>query len=182
LPSGSDNWIRGSAGCTPGVLLPVLPTGPWMALNISPYKGLRTALEIPEADIIAERSGPLGLLDVVASPRIPFRHAPGLSLNAAAEPPEQLGLFTDAEAMSPITAFDGGTAPLAYLDFTTAALPYHLKAGPEVLVLGAGGGAPILLALYHQAVRVDAVGLNTPAGLSFQITSTFPHGSGNPTR
>jgi hypothetical protein len=143
-----------------GVLLPVLPTGPWMALNISPYKGLRAALEIPEADIVAERSGPLGLLDVVASPRIPFRHAPGLSLNATAEPPEQLGLFTDAEAMSPITAFDGGMAPLAYLDFTTAALPYHLKASPEVLVLGAGGGAPILLALYHQAVRVDAVELN----------------------
>ena len=69
-------------------------------------------------------------------------------------------MFTDAEAMSPITAFDGDTAPLAYLDFTTAALPYHLLASPEVLVLGAGGGAPILLALYHQAARVDAVELN----------------------
>ncbi|HYG87831.1 MAG TPA: hypothetical protein VD978_16350 [Azospirillum sp.] len=143
-----------------GVLLPVLPTGPWLALNISPYKGLSAALEIPEANIVAERSGPLGLLDVVASPRIPFRHAPGLSLNTTAAPPEQLGLFTDAEAMSPITAFDGDTAPLAYLDFTTAALPYHLKPNPEVLVLGAGGGAPILLALHHQAARVDAVELN----------------------
>jgi hypothetical protein len=147
-----------------------------MALNISPYKGLRTALEIPEAGIVAERSGPLGLLDVVASPRIPFRHAPGLSLNATAEPPEQLGLFTDAEAMSPITTFDGDTTPLAYLDFTTAALPYHLKTSPEVLVLGAGGGAPVLLALYHQAVRVDAVELN-PQVVEL-VDEVFGHFSG----
>jgi hypothetical protein len=159
-----------------GVLLPVLPTGPWMALNISPYKGLRTALEIPEAGIVAERSGPLGLLDVVASPRIPFRHAPGLSLNATAEPPEQLGLFTDAEAISPITAFSGDTMPLAYLDLTTAALPYHLKSSPEVLVLGAGGGAPILRALYHQAARVDAVELN-PQVIEL-VDTVFGHVSG----
>ena len=38
---------------------------------------------------------------------------------------QQLGLFTDAEAMTPITRFEGDTAPLAYLDYTTAstALP-----------------------------------------------------------
>ena len=100
-----------------GAALPVLPTGgPWLTLRVSPYKGLSAALEVPGARVVAERSGPLGLLHVVESPAVPFRHAPGLSLGAPAEPPEQLGLFTDADAMSPIARFDGDAAPLDYLD------------------------------------------------------------------
>ncbi|MGH6918951.1 MAG: spermidine synthase, partial [Geminicoccaceae bacterium] len=69
-------------------------------------------------------------------------------------------MFTDGEGLSPITAFDGDLAPLAYLDFTTGALPFHLLERPAVLVLGAGGGADVLLALYHGARRIDAVELN----------------------
>ena len=94
----------------------------------------------------------------------------------ASEPPPQLGLFTDAEAMTPITRFDGDTAPLAYLDYTTAALPYHLLSSPEALILGAGGGSPILLALYHDASRVDAVELN-PQVIAL-VDSTFGGFSG----
>lgn len=157
----SSGWRAGAAAlAATAVALPFLWAGPWLELRISPYKGLSGALEAPDATVVAQRSGPLGLLHVVASPTIPFRHAPGLSLNATGEPPPQLGLFTDAESMSPITAFDGDRSELAYLDFTTAALPYHLLARPETLILGAGGGAPILLALYHGAARVDAVELN----------------------
>src|SRR5262249_59380515 len=74
---------------------------------ISEYKGLAMALRVPGARIIEERSSPLGLISVVESPTIPFRHAPGLSLNNTIEPPPQLGMFTDAEAISPITRFEG---------------------------------------------------------------------------
>ena len=63
---------------------------------------------------------------------------------------------TDGDALSPITAFDGDLAPLAYLDFTTGALPYHLLDEPHVLILGAGGGADVLLALSHGARPIDA--------------------------
>jgi spermidine synthase len=132
----------------------------WTALQLSPYKGLSQALLAPGAEIDVERSSPLGLLSAVRSPEIPFRHAPGLSLNNLIEPAEQIGVFTDGEGLSPITAFEGDLEPLAYLDFTTAALPYHLLDRPQVLVLGAGGGADVLLALYHNAQRIDAVELN----------------------
>jgi spermidine synthase len=132
----------------------------WTALQLSPYKGLSQALRVPGAEVDAERSSPLGLLSAVRSPEIPFRHAPGLSLNNLIEPAEQIGVFTDGDGLSPITAFDGDLQPLAYLDFTTAALPYHLLDRPQVLVLGAGGGADVLLALYHDAQRIDAVELN----------------------
>src|SRR5918995_176290 len=128
----------------------------WTVLQLSPYKGLSQALRVPGANIEVERSSPLGLLSAVRSPEIPFRHAPGLSLNNLIEPAAQIGVFTDGDGLSPITAFGGDLEPLAYLDFTTAALPYHLLERPEVLVLGAGGGAHALPALYHDAHRVDA--------------------------
>ncbi|MGH6898260.1 MAG: spermidine synthase [Geminicoccaceae bacterium] len=148
-------YIAGAAA-----MLFALPSA-WTALQLSPYKGLSQALRVPGAVVEAERSSPLGLLSAVRSPKIPFRHAPGLSLNNLLEPAAQIGVFTDGEGLSPITAFDGDLEPLAYLDFTTAALPYHLLDRPAVLVLGAGGGADVLLALHHDARRIDAVELNS---------------------
>jgi len=129
----------------------------WTELQISQYKGLSKALDVPDAEIVERRTSPLGLLSVVESPTIPFRHAPGLSLNATTEPPPQLGVFTDGDSLSVITKFDGDLAPLAYLDQTTSALPYHLLDRPKTLILGAGGGADVLQALYLDARRVDAV-------------------------
>jgi spermidine synthase len=132
----------------------------WTALQLSPYKGLSQALRVPGAVVEVERSSPLGLLSGLQSPAIPFRHAPGLSLNNLIEPAAQIGVFTDGDSLSPITAFTGALEPLGYLDFTTAALPYHLLERPRVLVLGAGAGAQVLLALYHGAQPIDAVELN----------------------
>jgi spermidine synthase len=131
-----------------------------IGLHVSEFKGLSQALQVVDAHILAERSSPLGLLTVVESPRVPFRYAPGLSLNSKSLPPDQLGVFTDAEGLSVITAFDGDPAALHYLGDVTAALPYQLLDRPQVLVLGAGAGADVLLALHNGARRVDAVELN----------------------
>ena len=49
---------------------------------------------------------------------------------------------------------------MSYLDYTTSALPYHLLEDPETLILGAGGGEQILLALYHEVPETDAVEFN----------------------
>lgn len=139
--------------------LAVMPPS-WTELRLSEYKGLSRALLAPSTEVLDEDSSPLGLLTVVRSPTVPFRHAPGLSLNNAIEPPPQLGIFTDGDGLNVITAFDGRTEPLRYLDDTPAALPYHLLERPAVLILGAGGGAEVLLALYHRAARIDAVELD----------------------
>ncbi|MDQ4059586.1 MAG: SAM-dependent methyltransferase [Pseudomonadota bacterium] len=132
----------------------------WLELRPSPYKGLSVALTAPGARVLAERSSPLGVLTVVESPVIPFRHAPGLSLGATAEPPPQLGVFTDADALTVINRFSGDPSALGYLDQQTAALPYHLLQRPRTLILGAGGGSDVLRALHHGAAHVDAVELD----------------------
>ncbi|MFQ6017177.1 MAG: hypothetical protein ACE5KF_03190 [Kiloniellaceae bacterium] len=140
-----------------GLALAALLPGSWIAPRLSEYKGLSLALRVPGAEVVAESSSPLGLVTVVRSPTVPFRHAPGLSLKSTSEPPEQLGLFIDGDGMTAITRHDGNLSKLAYLDFTTQAVPYHLLEGPEVLILGAGGGAGVLRARYHGARRVAAV-------------------------
>jgi hypothetical protein len=129
-------------------------------LRISEYKGLSQALQVIDSRVLAVSSSPLGLLTVVESPTVPFRHAPGLSFNTRHVPPEQLAIFSDADSMSVINRFDGHLEALAYLGDITAALPYALLDKPKVLVLGAGAGSDLLLALYHGAIRVDAVELN----------------------
>jgi len=125
-------------------------------LNISQYKGLSVTLNFPDAKILDKKFSPLGLLHVVSSKSI--RHAP-LSLTYEGTLPQQLALFTDADSMSAITKAED-ISQMNYLDYTTSALPYHLKKQPKVLILGAGGGADVLAALYHNSHSVDAVELN----------------------
>ena len=141
------------------VLLPFVPSG-WMRLHPSEFKELSQALQVTGARVVAERSSPLGLVTVVESPVVPFRQAPGLSLNAPDEPPPQLGMFVDGDGPSALTRYDGRRRPLAYLDYLTSAVPYHLIPRPRTLVLGAGAGANVLAAIYHDARAIDAVELN----------------------
>ena len=140
--------------------LPFLMPPSWVAPAMSPYKELSQTLRIPQARVVEERFSPLGLVSVVESPSTPLRHAPGLSLNATAELPPQLGVFIDGDGMSALTRFDGRRESLAHLGQTTSALPYHLLRRPRVLVLGAGAGADVLQAHYHGARQIDAVELN----------------------
>ncbi|MBI3670823.1 MAG: SAM-dependent methyltransferase [Acidobacteria bacterium] len=156
-------WLVAAAvGAMAGLTL--LWTAHPPAVRLSQYKGLSYALNLPEARVVAQRSSPLGRVDVVASPAI--RHAPGLSLLAPPEavPPSQLGLYVDAETSGAVTRYDGDTTKLAFLDWMTTAAPYFARDdAPQALrvcVLGAGGGAGVLLALRHGAQQVDAVELD----------------------
>ena len=132
----------------------------WVALDVSEFKGLTRALAIRDATLARQYSGPLALLSVVESPTVPLRYAPGLSLRSPALPPPQLGVFADGEFAAAIDTWDGRLESLAYLDQSTDALAYHLTRRAEVLVLGAGGGRPVLQAVGHGAARIDAVELN----------------------
>ena len=136
-------------------LLPGNVTTPAM----TPYKGLPQTLLIPGTSVVHESSSPMGLISVVASPEVPFRYAPGMSLNSAAEVPEQLGVFTDGDGFSALTRYAGGLDGLAYLDALTSSLPYRLLSEPRVLIIGAEGD-PILQSVSGGARAVDVVEIN----------------------
>ena len=149
----------------------------WLEMRTSEYKGLNQAIQVVGSNVLTVSSSPLGLLTVVESPRVPFRYAPGLSVNTDFEPPEQLAVFTDGDSMSAITRFDGNLDALGYMGDVTAALPYALLHEPHVLILGAGGGSDVLLALYNGAGNIDAVELNPQ--MTKLVTDTFADFAGH---
>ncbi len=134
--------------------------GPFIELKISPYKALTQTMRIDGTEIIDEKSSPLGYLSFVNSDKVPFRHAPGLSVNAKYEPLRQIGIFTDGDNMSVITQYPDSLDKLQYLDQMTSAAPYHLRQLNQILIIGAGGGADILQAKYHHISKISAVEIN----------------------
>lgn len=128
-------------------------------------KALPMTLTFPDARVEAERDGPQGLIHVVGSSLI--RDVPGLSLNYGLKGkgqegilPEQKAIFSDGDALSTITRFPGDLKGLEHLDYTTMALPYHVRPLKEILVIGAGGGPDVLLALKQRASRIVALESN----------------------
>lgn len=164
LPAMGESTQRlrlGTAGLvTLAAIAWILIPDAWLALRISEYKGLSAALRVKDAKLIREYSGPLGLVSALESPAVPFRHLPGLSLQAPSLPPRQIGVFIDGGSLAAINAYDGRRESLSYLNYTTDALAYALVNRPAVLVLGAGGGRSVLQGIYHQASHIDAVELN----------------------
>ena len=148
-------WLLLSLSLSP-LLLPSVIT----QLELSPYKGLSQILRIAGSEVVDEYSSPLGLLSIVENPLVPLRHAPGLSLNATQEPPPQIGVFTDGDAMTVINQNEGDIERFRYLDQITSALAYHLNKPDKVLVLGAGAGSEVIQARYHGATQIDAVEIN----------------------
>ena len=138
---------------------PMSGTAFWHDLRISQFKPLPQALRVNGATLGETRSGPLGVVSAVENEKVPLRWAPGLSLLARAPVPEQVALFVDGDGPIAIPRSRPTAAPPAYLGDLPSALPYHLLQGPRVLVLGAGGGAPVLQALGGEARGVDAVEL-----------------------
>ncbi|HVT44607.1 MAG TPA: SAM-dependent methyltransferase [Thermoanaerobaculia bacterium] len=131
-------------------------------LRVSQFKELSQTLRIPGARVLEERVSPLALLSIVESEEVPFRFAPGLSLGFAGEIPKQIGVFSDASGMTPITRYDGTPESVSHLGEMTAAAAYRLRPSPpgRVAVLGAGGGSEVLSALIHGARAITAVELN----------------------
>jgi len=144
------------------VLLPPVP-------QIHHTKALPMTMTFPDAKVEAEREGPLGLIHVVGSSLI--REVPGLSLNYGLHGkgqegilPSQKTIFSDGDALSTITRFNGDLTEMEHLDFTTMALPYHVRPLKKVLVIGAGGGTDVLLALKEKASSVAALESNAQVG------------------
>jgi spermidine synthase len=128
-------------------------------------KGLPMTLSLPDATVEAKRVGPQGMIHVVESTAI--REVPGLSIaftldeeSKEASIPAQKMIFLDGESLGPLTRFEGKRHELRHLDYTTMALPYHLRNLQKILVLGSGGGTDVLLALERGATEILALEAN----------------------
>ncbi len=156
--AGLVPWRRASpaltsAGAAVAILL-LCWLAPWEP-TLSQYKMLSYFKDLEGTKIIHQTEGPLGRVDVVEGPAV--RHAPGLKLGCSAPP--HVVLVTDGDQLSSV--FDcPKREDWAFMDQTTRTAPYHLFSRPRSLIIGAGGGADIGLALYHRSSETVALEMN----------------------
>ena len=128
-------------------------------IRISEYKGLSYALQLPEATVLDEVYSPASVLTAVAADQL--RDTPGqignYPMSEFGELPNQVGLFFDAGAMSPVLHDEGYPRRFTYLDYVTSAAAYRVVDAPRTVVLAAGGGTYVWSALWHGAPHVTAV-------------------------
>lgn len=120
-------------------------------INIIPYKGLKLALNLPDAKIIERELSPFGTLEVVKSSKI--RSAAGLSLSFEDTLPGQHGLYLDGDSLSTIDRIKSRES-LLYLRYQTQSAVYSLYTRPDVFIIGLGGGISAERALVNSAANI----------------------------
>jgi spermidine synthase len=123
-------------------------------INISPYKDLNSQLRYENSSILFTQWNSFSRVDVIRSRGI--KYAPGLSAKFEGEIPKQLGLTIDGGGLNAITSYNN----TKFIDFLPMTLPYKLKKRNKVLILNAGGGLGILMALKNEANSIEAVEMN----------------------
>jgi hypothetical protein len=130
----------------------------FLPLEIEPghFKPVTQALRIPGAIVSEVRSTPLGYVQLLESPDVPLRHAPGLSLNWFEELPDQKGIFVDGHG--PLIA-NRTDRPLDHIDATTehAALAILERSPGNALLLGLSSLPRLVRLVQTDAVRVHVV-------------------------
>ncbi|NNK57152.1 MAG: hypothetical protein HKP44_07565 [Desulfofustis sp.] len=155
--------VRGAAriagGLGAGLLLAVMFWHLPHSTQIADDKDLPQLMAMPGSEIVASRSGPHGLVQIVKAPA--FHGAPGLSLNNTKPMPDRLLVILDGHLAGTLYQ-NSGAKEFAFLDNTTMALAYHLLESPFRVLIGPEAGADQLgLALYHGAEQVTALANNS---------------------
>lgn len=122
-------------------------------LELSEFKDLKRALDLPGSTIVSTRNSPLGVLQIVEGPAL--RYAPGVSLTYGGDAPICPIVFKNGDWFGPIQSWNPALRD-SILDYTTGAAAYALKVPERVLVLDAGTGAGVVQGLLH-ARTVTAV-------------------------
>lgn len=126
-------------------------------LKPSEYKDISKTLLLPDATIEYEKSSPYGLVQVVSSPVL--RYAPGVSLSYRKPFPVRKAVFNNGN-------WNGYLVPASdkqktsILNYTPQSLPYHIEKIDNVLILDAGTGENVLLALSHEVSDIIATEAN----------------------
>ena len=125
-------------------------------LKLSEYKSLSKTLNLPDSKIIFKESSPYGLIDIVSTPYL--RYAPGLSIRYQGIVSVENAAFNNGEWVGPLISNKNDS--LRYLLFTTENVAYTTGERKSVLILGAGTGKQVRLALLNDAETITSVEQN----------------------
>lgn len=125
----------------------------FVAVRLSPYKSLPSALRYPGSEWVWSRWNASSRVDLIRSPGI--RSFPGLSYAYLGPLPLQAGLTFDGDDLSPITS--ASSAEGGFAGYMPGALAYRLRPGARALILEARGGLDAVVARASGASDVTAV-------------------------
>jgi spermidine synthase len=125
-------------------------------LNLSEYKSLSKALNLPGTKVIISESSPYGLLKIISSNHL--RYAPGLSITYPNRVLVENAVFNNGNWLGPLTRSLSDSAN--YLEYSTEFLPYRIRERKNVLVLGAGTGRQLQQAISDDVESITAVEQN----------------------
>lgn len=152
---------RGVAGLVALAALAAIP-GADRVLSLEPVdsKALVTMLDkarFPDARVVATRWNAISRIDLVEdSGTVPWTRNP----NSPHPEPEQALIVIDADATTPLLAWDGDPASQPFLDYTISSVVPQALAPRRALVIGPGGGIDVLTLVRHGVEQVDAVEVN----------------------
>jgi len=122
-------------------------------INISEYKELKQALNVPNSQHIETFYNSFSQVDIFKSSFA--RYAPGLSPVFKGTLPDQIGITTDASNINSITKYDN----LNFIDKLPSSIPYFLIKNPKTLIINSGAGLDVLTAIKNNAT-VTAIETN----------------------
>ena len=125
-------------------------------LKISEYKSLSKTLNLPDSKIILKESSPYGLIDIVSTQYL--RYAPGLSIRYPGIVSVENAAFNNGDWIGPLISTKDDS--LDYLRFTTENVAYVADERKNILILGAGTGRLVKMALLNNAETVTSVEAN----------------------
>ncbi len=147
-------------------------------LKLSEYKSISKALDLPDAQIVKERTSPYGHIQVVSSGAL--RYAPGLSMRFKGEVPVRDVIYSNGDWFGPVVSWSREDTT-HFLDYTTNALPFVINKPEKVMVADAGTGLFVAHSIVRGASSVAAVEQNRVAvdllknELAADIDSLFSH-------
>ena len=123
-------------------------------LTPSEYKDISKTMLLPDAKVEYRKSTPHGFVEIVSSPVL--RYAPGVSLAYRDSFPVRKVVFNNGNWMGCLLPQPLEANETNILDYTPQALPYHIENIKNALIINAGTGENVLLALSHQVARITA--------------------------
>jgi hypothetical protein len=150
-------WLNGAVGALLlAGLLALWQFPPLLNQQLSPYKTLSILSQALGSQHLLTRWDAATRIDVIESSTI--HTMPGLSLVSPLSPPPQAGLLIDGDNLMPITGLSPSAEEAAVLlDHLPLGLAYRLRPQAGTLVIEAGTGPDVLLALAGGAAQVTAV-------------------------
>ena len=151
FPKNAGKLLQSTAIVSIAILLTVFFST--SKLKPSEYKDISKTLLLPDATIEYEKNSPYGFVQIVSSPVL--RYAPGVSLSYREPFPIRKAVFNNGN-------WNGYLVPAtdqqktSILNYTPQSLPYYIEKINKALILDAGTGENVSLALSHNVVDINA--------------------------